>query len=223
MASDGVLKFQTTSNRHVEEVLEIPVYRENTKGRTNTVTVNVPSALLAPPHLYFHPLVLPEPAYYEVVGPEIFRIGLKVGAKLPIHRDTASPVNHDLKLFEYIVMGDTGEAMGLGAPYDEEECTTSGSTTGSTCLAFGWRTQTQTGLPTVFQSQDLWSQPDRSSATRTAKVAHYAGAHRVLPSFRLEKDMETKLTRRTPMPSIPPSPARPFTSTFTKPLVRKTR
>ena len=36
---------------------------------TSTVQVEVPSALLAPPHL-LHPFVFSEPAYYEVVGPE---------------------------------------------------------------------------------------------------------------------------------------------------------
>ncbi len=121
MASDGVLRFQTTSNRLVEETLKIPVYRDNTSGRTNTVVVNVAAGFLAPPHLLFHPFVPPEPAYYEVVGPEIFRIGLTPGAKLPIPRGNACPVDHELKRFEYIVMGDASEIAGLSAPYDEEE------------------------------------------------------------------------------------------------------
>lgn len=121
MASDGVLRFQTTSNRIMEEVLEIPVYRENTEGRTNSIKVSVPAAIIAPAHLLFHPFVPPEPAYYEVVGPEIFRIGLVPGATLPIPRGRACPVDGGLKHFSYIVMGDASETAGLQAPYDEEE------------------------------------------------------------------------------------------------------
>ena len=121
MASDGVLRFQTTSNRLVEDTLEIPVYRENTLGRTETVAVNVLAEFLAPPHLLFHPFVFPEPAYYEVVGPEIFRIGLTPDAKLPIPHGNACPVDHEMKRFEYIVMGDASDIAGLAAPYDEEE------------------------------------------------------------------------------------------------------
>lgn len=121
MASSGALRFQTTSSRFVEEVLEMQVYRENTAGRTHAVSVCVPTALLAPPHLYFHPLVSSEPAYYEIVGPEIFRIGLIPGSTLPIPRGTATPTEKSLKSFEYIVMGETSDIAGLAAPYDEEE------------------------------------------------------------------------------------------------------
>lgn len=121
MASDGILKFQTTSNRPIEEILEIQVYRESTTGRTNSLEVAVPTRLLAPPHLYYHPFVSSEPAYYEIVGPEIFRVGLLPGAKLPIQRGLAAPDEKTLKSFEYIVMGDTGNVTGLGSPYDEED------------------------------------------------------------------------------------------------------
>ncbi|WP_201861411.1 hypothetical protein [Microvirga soli] len=121
MASDGKILLQTTSDRPIEEVLELTVYRADTSGRTHTVTVEVPSRCLSPQHLLFHPWVHPEPAYYEVVGPEIYRIGLNPGAKLPIPRGIASPAAGDLKRFDYIVLGDAGTLAGLAAPYDEEE------------------------------------------------------------------------------------------------------
>lgn len=121
MASNGILRFQTTSSRAVEEVLELQVYRENTRERTSRLEVYISTALLAPPHLLFHPMISSEPAYYEIVGPEIFRVGLTPGAKLPIPRGTATPTDDSLKSFEYIVMGDAGSTAGLAAPYDEEE------------------------------------------------------------------------------------------------------
>jgi hypothetical protein len=121
MASDGRIGLQTTSDRPFEETLELAVYRADTRGRTHTVTVEVPSEHLSPQHLLFHPLTCSEPAYYEVVGPEIYRIGLRPGAKLPIPRGIATPAAGDLKQFDYIVLGDAGTVAGLGAPYDEED------------------------------------------------------------------------------------------------------
>jgi hypothetical protein len=113
MVSSGKILFQTTSNRLIEEKLEMTVRRENTTGCAKTVAVEVPAALLAPPHLFFHPFH--EGAYYETVGPEIFRIGLVPGAKLPIPLGLASPSSQDLKRFQYIVLGDTSCVEGLAA------------------------------------------------------------------------------------------------------------
>lgn len=120
MASTGTIYFQTTSNRMQEEVLPLKVYRESTTGRTNTIEVHVPSAGLAPPHLLFHAFVHPNPAYYEVVSPEIFRVGLIPDAKLAIPRMVAAIKPNELKCFDYIVLGDTSVVDGLAAPYDEE-------------------------------------------------------------------------------------------------------
>lgn len=120
MSSNGVLRFQTTSNRPTEEIVELTVYRESTVARTHAIQVGVPTSLLAPPHIYLHPFVPPNPAYYEIVGPEIFRVGLMPNAKLPIPCGVATPDDNDLKSFEYVVMGDAGSSAGLAAPYDEE-------------------------------------------------------------------------------------------------------
>lgn len=121
MASSGKIAFQTTSHRPTERMLELAVYRESTTGRTSVVKVGVPSSLLAPPHLLLHPQVFGSSAYYEAVGPEIFRIGVKPGTKMPIPHGLASPAASDLKTFEYIVLGDASELEGLAAPYAEEE------------------------------------------------------------------------------------------------------
>jgi hypothetical protein len=123
MASTGTISFQTTSARPKEEVLDLKVYRESTSGRTSTLAVEVPSTALAPPHLLYHPAVFANPAYYEVVGPEIFRVGLAAGTKLAIPRKIATVVATHLKTFDYIVVGDASELSGLAAPYDEEETT----------------------------------------------------------------------------------------------------
>ena len=92
-----------------------------THGRTNSVEVTVPTEVLAPPHLLFQPLTRSNPAYYEIVGPEIYRVGLLPNSKLSIPKRSVIVKKEDLKFFQYIVMGNASELPGLAAPYDEEE------------------------------------------------------------------------------------------------------
>ncbi|TBZ77016.1 hypothetical protein [Rhizobium leguminosarum] len=121
MASNGEIKFQTTSSRRLEDVLTLVVYRENTSGRTSTVRCFVPVELLSSPHLYFHPSVRFEPAWYEIVSPEIFKVGVLPGAELSLLRHVAGCAEEDRVSFDYVVLGDASELAGLAAPYDEEE------------------------------------------------------------------------------------------------------
>ncbi|MBA4613887.1 hypothetical protein H1W37_19690 [Stappia taiwanensis] len=120
MSSDGMIRFQTTSSRLREETLELTVYRENTTGRTARLQVNVASSLLAPPHLMIH-RPLGDHAYYEVTGPEIYRVGVQPGAALTYANGVGTIDEATLKRFEYVVVGDASSVEGLAAPYDEEE------------------------------------------------------------------------------------------------------
>lgn len=119
MASDGKIAFQTTSQRAREQLLILEVYRESTSQRTESIPVTVASALLAPAHLLLH-RTGPE-TYYEVVGPEIYRVGVRPGSSLRYADGRALADEPSLKRFTYIVMGDAGQVQGLAAPYDEEE------------------------------------------------------------------------------------------------------
>lgn len=123
MASDGTLLLQTTSGRSCEEVLELQVYRSSTRNRTTPVPFDLPCRFVAPPHLYLHMPAGGDPAYYEVVGPEILRVGLKPGATLPFSGRDICPRPSDLKRFDYVILGDTSTVAGLAAPYDEEQTT----------------------------------------------------------------------------------------------------
>ncbi|GAA5628241.1 hypothetical protein Brsp05_03537 [Brucella sp. NBRC 12953] len=120
MSSDGVIRFQTTSNRPQEETLELTVYRENTTVRTARLQVNVASSLLAPPHLLIH-RPMGDQVYYEVVGPEIYRVGVKPKAALIYTGGHGTIAERMLKRFDYVVVGDASIIEGLAAPYDEEE------------------------------------------------------------------------------------------------------
>lgn len=118
MSSDGEICFQTTSSRHREQVLAMTVYRENTTGRTHSLPVEVPSMLIAPPHLLLHRTTYD--AYYEVIGPEIYRIGVSPGVSLSYREGRGSVSEGSSKNFSYIIVGDAAELDGLAAPYHEE-------------------------------------------------------------------------------------------------------
>lgn len=120
MSSAGSIFYQTTSDRPVENVLDLPVYRSDIAARTTALTFRVPSQIVAPAHILFHPYVHPNPAYYEIVGSEIVRVAMKPGANLPFVDKKAAPSASDLKRFDYVVEGDASTKAGLEAPMREE-------------------------------------------------------------------------------------------------------
>ncbi|MCW0018235.1 hypothetical protein [Rhizobium sp. BT-226] len=120
MASNGQISFQTTSFRETEAKLTLDVYRGSTKGRTSAVARYVPVDILAAPHLYFHHSIMLEPAWYEIVSPEIYRVGVTPGARLVLGKDAVGCDRGALKLIDHVALGDTSELSGLAAPYDEE-------------------------------------------------------------------------------------------------------
>lgn len=121
MSSSEYIQFQTTSNRVREEVLSLKVYRGSTKDRTCALRFDVPSEIIAPPHLLLHPNVGVNSAYYEVVGSDIIRVGVTPAAVLQISGTDISVPRTSLKHFDYVVLGDAALLEGLAAPYDEEE------------------------------------------------------------------------------------------------------
>jgi hypothetical protein len=121
MASSSEIQFQTTSDRLIEEVLTLKVYRSSTTDRTSALLFNVPLRIIAPPHIYLHPLTKRNPAYYEVVGVEIIRVGVKPKTTLKVLGHDIRVAASDIKRFDYLVLGDASSVAGLAAPYDEEE------------------------------------------------------------------------------------------------------
>jgi hypothetical protein len=120
MASNGRISFQTTSSRETEATLTLDVYRGSTRGRTSTAARYVPVDILAAPHLYFHHSIMMEPAWYEIVSPEIYRVGVNPGARLTLGKDAVGCDRVSLKSFDHVALGDTSTLPGLAAPYDEE-------------------------------------------------------------------------------------------------------
>lgn len=81
----------------------------------------MPCGLIAPAHLYLHPCVGTEPAYFEVVSPEVIRVGVVPSAMLHLSKSEVSVEAADLKRFDYVILGDAETLDGLAAPYNEEE------------------------------------------------------------------------------------------------------
>lgn len=120
MSSDGEIQLQTTSDRVQEEVLTLKVYRGNTDDRRSPIALHVPSAIIAPPHLYFHMPPGGDPAYYEVVGTEVLRVGVNPNAVLRLSRRDVQVPPGDLRCFDNVVLGDASTIEGLAAPFNEE-------------------------------------------------------------------------------------------------------
>lgn len=120
MASSGELYLLPTNGARPQDVVAINVYRESTRNRGSTLAMWVPSELIAPQHVWRHDPI-GAPAYYEVSHPAIFRVGLQPGTVLPFVADELVTTDIVLKRFEYVVLGDADDPIGLVAPYDEEE------------------------------------------------------------------------------------------------------
>ncbi|MEQ1783370.1 MAG: hypothetical protein ABMA14_18595 [Hyphomonadaceae bacterium] len=94
-----------------------------TTARFSPDAYEVSASLLAPSHLLLHS-PNDEPAYYEIIAPEIFRIGVNCGAELQLVDGKGVIDGRHLKRFDYVVLGHAEDLEGLAAPYDEEntEC-----------------------------------------------------------------------------------------------------
>lgn len=113
---------QETAN-YPNDILELPVYRQNTDSRTHAIDVMVDSSLLAPQHLYRH-APTGRAVFYQSCMPFTYRVGMLPGEKLFFDSGTISrskQIPHTLKSLNYVVIGDATNLDGLKAPYDEED------------------------------------------------------------------------------------------------------
>jgi len=121
MSQRGAINYQTTSNLDRELVLSLDVLQASPAGRSVALEFWIPTKLLSPAHLLFHMMTDYSPAYYEVVGPEIFRVPLQPGATLGIDGDLVSEDLSIIRRFDYIVEGDASRINGLRAPMREND------------------------------------------------------------------------------------------------------
>ena len=122
MATNGSLVFRTTSLvGESEQLFEVKVYRDTTLSRTQRLPLWAPADALPPPHLFRH-RPFADPAYYEIVGPEILRISVKPGVAIPLTPQGVITVAPEMqKTFDYVIEGDASTPAGVLAPYREED------------------------------------------------------------------------------------------------------
>ena len=104
--------------------LSLPVYRESTLNRTESLRVRIPCEIASPVHLrLFDPSDSSSPSYFEVVQPGIVRVGLLPGKSIKFSGHKVDLEQENLKTFDYVICGNASSELGLSAPYDEEETT----------------------------------------------------------------------------------------------------
>lgn len=135
MSSEGKIyllvdNFEPTENfsstdveRHPEDVLTLDVYRQNTDTRTHAIDLMIDSSMISPQHLYRHS-PKDKAIYYQPCMPFTYRVGMIPGEKLFFEKGTISrniQQSATLKAFDYLIVGDATNTVGLKAPYDEED------------------------------------------------------------------------------------------------------
>lgn len=121
MAHTGVLTLRGMADP-IDPVVDLAVYRSSTLDRNATIAVWLPVGVMSPNHL-LHFMPVDDQAYYEVILPEVVRVGLNPGCRLAFDGNRVTPNPADLRTFDYVICGDASKPDGLEAPYDEENTT----------------------------------------------------------------------------------------------------
>ena len=123
MASSGLTGLvPTNATYHPNYATMVRIPQQMAADRSRTMPYWIDADLIAPNHLWIH-RPMNQPAYYEIVYPRVFRIGVQPDAILVIDGQEISVPESDRKLFEYVIVGDADTQEGLQAPYHEEETT----------------------------------------------------------------------------------------------------
>lgn len=121
MSEMGVAHFlPTNAPMSAQFATAIPVPKQTTHDRKRTLRFWVDSEIISPSHVWLH-RPMDQPAYYEVVLPKVFRIGVEPGKTLPFKGNRLNVSADSLKSLPYAIVGDADSDDGLIAPYHEEE------------------------------------------------------------------------------------------------------
>lgn len=121
MSQSGVAHFLPTNTPYRLEfasALPVPIRTPSHMDRSLGFWVDV--QIISPNHIWLH-RPMSEPAYYEIVLPHVYRVGVNPGCTLPISEKRIGGDPAKTKALKYIVVGDASIPEGLIAPYHEEE------------------------------------------------------------------------------------------------------
>lgn len=121
MSGMGFAHFlRTEAPASAEFATAIPVPLQTARDRNRTLRFWVDTEIISPSHVWMHrPMVCD--AYYEVVLPKVFRIGVKPGRTLPFLGTRLAVPPQSVKFLSYVIVGDADREDGLIAPFNEEE------------------------------------------------------------------------------------------------------
>ena len=123
MSSSGLTGLiPTNAPYHPLYATMVSIPQQTAAQRSHALAFWVDCELLAPNHLWIH-RPMERPAYYEVVLPKVFRVGIQPDASLRIGKQEIQVPIQSRKLFQYVIVGDADTHDGLQAPYHEEETT----------------------------------------------------------------------------------------------------
>lgn len=121
MSTMGVAHFLPTNAPYSEEFASaLPVPKRTPKDMDRSLGFWVNLETVAPSHVWLH-RPWSRPAYYEVVLPRVYRLGVNPGYHLPLDGKRVSIAPDEAKILQYVVVGDASSPEGLAAPYNEEE------------------------------------------------------------------------------------------------------
>ncbi|MEG3619686.1 hypothetical protein V5T82_14565 [Magnetovibrio sp. PR-2] len=116
----GLIKTNDPLDAQFAQQIEIPAEVPDQRDKRLGLWINCTN--IAPNHLWMHK-PMDRPAYYEIVLPKVFRVGLELGATVLIDQGVACVPDEMRKIFQYVIVGDADTDAGLTAPYHEEETT----------------------------------------------------------------------------------------------------
>lgn len=121
MSTLGVAHFLPTNAPYSAEFASaLPVPKRTPKDMDRSLGFWVNIENVSPSHVWLHrPWI--KPAYYEVVLPRVYRLGVNPGYRLPLVGKRVAVDRAEAKLLKYVVVGDASSPEGLAAPYSEEE------------------------------------------------------------------------------------------------------
>lgn len=121
MSTMGVAHFLPTNAPYSAEFASaLPVPKRTPKDMDRSLAFWVDLENVSPSHIWLH-RPWGRPAYYEVVLPRVYRLGVNPGYHLPLVGKRVAIDSAEAKLLKYVVVGDAASTEGLAAPYSEEE------------------------------------------------------------------------------------------------------
>ena len=121
MSEAGVAHFlPTNAPMNAQFAHAIPVPQQNAGDRNRRLRFWVDTETISPSHIWLH-RPMDQPAYYEIVLPKVFRVGVHPGETLPFKGTSLAVPEASTKSLPYVIVGDADNDAGLIAPYNEEE------------------------------------------------------------------------------------------------------